>query len=103
MSLMHSIVNLSLKHGKRTYDPQHPADYPAARTTELQQNKFAQAPKSVLITADTVNGVSVEWLTMPENPADKIILYIHGVCRNQGRRRLLSRSYWRLTGSTSLK
>ena len=78
MSLMHNIVNLSLKHGKRTYDPQHPADYPAARATELQQNKFAQAPKSVLITADTVNGVSVEWLTKPENPADKIILYIHG-------------------------
>ena len=76
MSLMHSIVNLSLKHGKRTYDPQHPADYPAARATELQQNKFAQAPKSVLITADTVNGISVEWLTKPENPADKIILYI---------------------------
>ena len=78
MSLMHSMVNLSLKHGKRTYDPQHPADYPAARATELQQNKFAQAPRSVRITADTVNGVSVEWLTKPENPADKITLYIHG-------------------------
>ena len=76
MSLMHSMVNLSLKHGKRTYDPQHPADYPAARAAELQQNKFAQAPKSVLITADTVNGVSVEWLTKSENPADKIILYM---------------------------
>ena len=78
MSLMHSIVNAALKRGKRIYDPNNPADYPAAREKELQQNKHAQAPKSVSIQESAVAGVPVELLTKPQNPADRIILYIHG-------------------------
>ena len=78
MSLIHSIVNLSFKKGKRVYDPQQPPDYPAARQQELRQNRFAQAPRCVQIRESVMGNVPVEWLTKPQNPKDKTILYIHG-------------------------
>lgn len=40
MSLIHSIVNICLKAGKRVYDPQNPMNYPAARAREVVQNKM---------------------------------------------------------------
>lgn len=78
MSLAHSIVNKSLKAGKRFYDPLHPIDYPTARTKELEQNKHAKAPSCVKVSECTMGGVSVEKLERPQNPTNKIIFYIHG-------------------------
>ena len=49
MSLIHSIVNICLKAGKRVYDPPNPMNYPAARAREVVQNKNAKAPRSVKI------------------------------------------------------
>lgn len=87
MSLMHSIINYFLKCGKRTYDPKHPRDYPAARAAELHQNKYALAPKSVQITEDCISGVPVELLTKPQNPKQRNVtifcpavqIYLHYV------------------------
>jgi len=78
MSIIHSIVNNALKSGKRVYDPQNPTDYPAARAREAEQNRHAQAPKSVTIREFAMGGVQVEELSCPGNPADRIIYYIHG-------------------------
>ena len=78
MSLIHSIVNICLKAGKRVYDPPNPMNYPAARAREVVQNKNAKAPRSVKIKEGTMGGVPVEKLTTPQNPTDRIIFYIHG-------------------------
>lgn len=78
MSLIHSIVNICLRSGKRVYDPQNPTDYPAARAREAAQNKNAKAPRSVKIEERIMGGVPVEKLTSPRNPTDRIIFYIHG-------------------------
>ncbi len=78
MSIMHSIVNRALKKNKRIYDSKNPMDYPAARTTEVEQNKGVKIPESVKIEENTLAGVSVECLTVPKNPTDRIVMYIHG-------------------------
>lgn len=78
MSLIHSMVNASLKKEKRVYDPQKPTDYLAVRAKEVEQNKKVQVPKSVQIEEKVMAGVPVEKLTSARNPSDKIVLYLHG-------------------------
>lgn len=78
MSVFHSIINRALMSNKRIYDPKNPMDYPAARTAEVEQNKGVKIPKSVKIEENKLNGVPVEWLTVPKNPKDRIVMYIHG-------------------------
>lgn len=78
MSIIHSVVNRTLKKNKRVYDPQNPMDYPAARATEVEQNKGVKIPKAVKIEENTLGGVPVEWLTASNNPTDRIVMYIHG-------------------------
>ena len=63
MSIIHSIVNHVLKSSKRIYDPNNPHDYKCDREKEIQQNKHAQAPKSVIIQESVMGGVQVETLT----------------------------------------
>lgn len=78
MSIIHSVVNRTLKKNKRVYDPKNPMDYPAARATEVEQNKGVKIPKAVKIEENTLGGVPVEWLTASNNPTDRIVMYIHG-------------------------
>ena len=78
MSLMHSLVFYFCKKGKRRYEPGKVPDYEASRRSELRQNRFAQAPRSVKIEERRLGGVPVELLSRPGNPADRIVLYFHG-------------------------
>lgn len=78
MSLMHSIVFYFCKKGKRHYEPGRTQDYEASRLSELRQNRFAQAPRSVRIEERRLGGVPVELLSRTGNPYDRVVLYIHG-------------------------
>lgn len=78
MSLMHSIVFYFCKKGKRHYEPGRTQDYEASRLSELRQNRFAQAPRSVRIEERRLGGVPVELLSRTGNPSDRVVLYIHG-------------------------
>lgn len=78
MSIIHFIVNCTLKKNKRIYDSKNAKSYPAARAAEVEQNKGVRIPKSVKIEETTLGGVPVEWLTVPKNPTDRIVMYIHG-------------------------
>lgn len=78
MSLMHSIVFYFCKKGKRRYDPGAAQDYEASRLSELRQNRFAQAPRSVRVEQRRLSGVPVELLSRPCNPTNQLVLYFHG-------------------------
>lgn len=78
MSIMHSMVFYFCKKGKRRYSPDTPQDYAAKRDAEVRQNRFVTVPKSVLIRETVLGGVPVELLSHPGNPADRIVLYLHG-------------------------
>lgn len=78
MSILHSIINYNLMASKRIYDPKNPMDYAAVRNKELQRVKGLKTPRAVKIEESMMEGVSVEWLTTPKNPKERIILYIHG-------------------------
>lgn len=78
MSIMHSIVFYFCKKGKRRYISGIDQNYPEKRAAEVKQNRFANAPRSVRIRQEQMGGVPVERLCHPENPTDRIVLYIHG-------------------------
>lgn len=78
MSFMHSMVFHFCKKGKRRYSPDESQDYPAKRAAEVEQNRFVRVPKQVQITETVINSVPAEILTHPKNPADRIVLYLHG-------------------------
>lgn len=78
MSFMHRMVFYFCKKGKRRYSPDEPQDYPAKRAAEASQNRFVTVPKSVCIRETAMGEVPVELLTHPSNPADRIVLYLHG-------------------------
>lgn len=78
MSITHSMVFTFCKKGKRRYVSGQDQDYPARRAEEEKQNRFASAPRSVRIRRVQAGSVTVELLRHPQNPTDRIILYLHG-------------------------
>lgn len=78
MSITHSMVFYFCKKGKRQYVSGRDQNYPARRAEEEKQNRFAAAPRSVRIRRMQADGVEVELLSRPQNPTDRIILYLHG-------------------------
>lgn len=78
MSITHSMVFSFCKKGKRRYVSGQDQNYPARRAEEEKQNRFANAPRSVHICQVQAGDVTVELLSHPRNPTDRIVLYIHG-------------------------
>ena len=78
MSITHSMVFYFCKKGKRQYVSGRDQNYPARRAEEEKQNRFAAAPRSVRIRRMQADGVEAELLSRPQNPTDRIILYLHG-------------------------
>ena len=78
MSITHSMVFNFCKKGKRRYVSGQDQNYPARRAEEEKQNRFAAAPRSVRIRRMQADGVTVELLSHPKNPTDRIVLYLHG-------------------------
>ena len=78
MSLMHTIIFRSLMKNRSFYDPEKPKDYPAARRQEIKSVAMVKTPKDVTLREGTLGGVDAEWITGENNPADRIVLYIHG-------------------------
>lgn len=78
MSLMHSIINGALMRGRTFYDPASPKDYAALRQGEIASMALVKVPKGVELRQDVLGGVPATWITGMGNPADQIVLYIHG-------------------------
>ena len=78
MSTIHSIIFGMLNKGKSYYDPDHRPDYAARRKQEEKTAGNSPVPKGVEIKGDQAGGIQIEYVTWKENPADRIILYIHG-------------------------
>ena len=78
---MSFINNLILKNGlkkKRYFRSMDSKDYVEIRKEEIRQLRFIRKPKNVVDEVTTIAGVTVHQISKPENPQDKIILYIHG-------------------------
>ncbi len=78
---MSFINNLILKNGlknKRYFRGRTSKDYVGIRKEEVQQVRFVRKPKNVIDEVKTIAGVTVHQISKPENPQDKVILYIHG-------------------------
>ena len=78
MSLLHKVVNTALMKNRSFYDPEVPKDYPAARQREVSQTAMVKIPKGVTLKQEALGGVPAEWIIGKRNPADRIVLYIHG-------------------------
>ena len=78
MSLLHTIVNNAMMKKRSFYDPAKPKDYEAARKGEIAAMAYLKPPRGVALRQETLGGVDAEWITAGKNPADRIVLYIHG-------------------------
>lgn len=77
MSLSHYIACRIIKKHKRIYDPNNPPDYIAKQNDE-KNAPTKKIPKSINLNTINLGGSAAELLTCPENPKNKIIMYIHG-------------------------
>lgn len=78
MSQIHTMILQANMRAKTRYSRQNPPDYAARRAGEAQQTKDIPLPQNVRIETTVCDGVPVEWVTTDQNPADRVILYIHG-------------------------
>lgn len=78
MSLLHTLMNSAMMKIRKCYDPANPKDYPAARQGEIAATAFMKPPRGVALRQEALGGVDAEWITGKKNPADRIVLYIHG-------------------------
>ncbi|MGX8692634.1 MAG: alpha/beta hydrolase [Clostridia bacterium] len=78
MSLMHSIVNAVLMKNRVFYDPADPKDYASAREAEIMASARLKLPRGVSLRREALGGVETEWVIGKGNPADRIVLYLHG-------------------------
>ncbi len=76
--IMRNIVNFTLKRTlRRVWDGMPTVEH--MRKTYSDADRFAgYARKRVIVHADTVGGVGVEWIGPRDNARDGVILYLHG-------------------------
>lgn len=77
MSLLHSVIFKVLMKNRPFYEPGK-KDYEAARRSEIAAAAYERLPKGVRLRSEALGGVPAEWVGKDGNPADRIVLYIHG-------------------------
>ncbi|MCF0187181.1 MAG: alpha/beta hydrolase fold domain-containing protein, partial [Bacteroidaceae bacterium] len=78
MSLINTVICNNLRKSKQSFDPANPKDYVKAREDEIKLVRLVKVPGSVEIERERINEVSVEIITKPGNPKDKVVYYTHG-------------------------
>ena len=78
MSLLHGVVFRALMKNRRDHVPGGTKDYEAERAREIATTAYVRIPKGVSLRREPLGGVETEWVEKTGNPADRIVLYIHG-------------------------